>query len=173
MSLNQEHVTYFAYGSNMSLARLRARAPSAVRLGCVTLERHDLRFHKAGRDGSAKCDAFYTGELTDRIYGALFHIAHHEKPLLDAVEGLGQGYDEKWVEVQTDDGVAVTAVTYIATHIEAGLKPYTWYLEHVLVGAGELSLPRQYIERKIRSVEAVTDGLRERHERELSLHGQC
>ena len=39
---------YFAYGSNMSFARLQARVPSARSLGCYALRQHDLRFHKSG-----------------------------------------------------------------------------------------------------------------------------
>jgi hypothetical protein len=48
---------YFAYGSNMSLRRLRTRVPSAVKLGNATLFGHQLKFHKRSQDGSAKCDA--------------------------------------------------------------------------------------------------------------------
>jgi len=39
---------YFAYGSNMSLLRLRARVPSAERIGMFTLVEHALRFHTNG-----------------------------------------------------------------------------------------------------------------------------
>jgi hypothetical protein len=52
---------YFAYGSNMSVSRLVARTPSAQPLGRCALRGHQLRFHKVGGDGSAKCDAFHTG----------------------------------------------------------------------------------------------------------------
>jgi gamma-glutamylcyclotransferase len=51
---------YFAYGSNMSLSRLRERVPSAEAVGCFSLNGHDLRFHKLSKDGSGKCDAFFT-----------------------------------------------------------------------------------------------------------------
>ncbi len=46
---------YFAYGSNMSLARLKGRVPSAKRLGMFCLRNHQLAFHKISKkDGSAK-----------------------------------------------------------------------------------------------------------------------
>ncbi|TNF88372.1 MAG: gamma-glutamylcyclotransferase, partial [Gammaproteobacteria bacterium] len=39
---------YFAYGSNMSPARLQARVPSARPLGVYRLKGHRLSFHKRG-----------------------------------------------------------------------------------------------------------------------------
>ena len=84
---------YFAYGSNMSLARLQQRTPEVRRLSSCVLPGHSLRFHKAGRDGSGKCDAFLTGNPRDRVMGALFELCPEQKPDLDRVEGLGRGYD--------------------------------------------------------------------------------
>ena len=63
---------YFAYGSNLHPARLAARTPSCHALGRAVLARHVLRFHKRGRDGSAKCDAWFTGDPTDRLYGVVY-----------------------------------------------------------------------------------------------------
>ena len=65
---------YLAYGSNMSLNRLRSRTPSARRLGVFELRRHKLKFHKVGQDGSAKCNAFFTGIDTDIVEGVGFEI---------------------------------------------------------------------------------------------------
>jgi len=79
---------YFAYGSNMSVSRLRKRVPSASPLGCHILKKHDLRFHKKSKDGSGKCDAYETSNDKDIVYGALFGIDPNEKPALDAAEGL-------------------------------------------------------------------------------------
>jgi len=84
---------YFAYGSNMSLLRLRARVPNAERIGMFTLVEHSLRFHKWSRkDKSAKCDALFTGNPEYFVIGALFWIPREEKHPLDRAEGLGFGY---------------------------------------------------------------------------------
>ena len=56
-----EPVVYFAYGSNMSTARLRGRVPSCKPLGVATLPGHALRFHKRSADKSGKCNAFASG----------------------------------------------------------------------------------------------------------------
>ena len=139
----------------MSIARLRERVPSAAPLGCHFLKKHDLRFHKSSKDGSGKCDAYFTSNSEDIIYGALFKIAPFEKPDLDRAEGLGYGYEEKKVTVITDNLAPIDAVTYIATNIDESLRPYSWYVNHVLVGANDTSLPEDYIQRKIRAIEAI------------------
>ena len=161
---------YFAYGSNMSISRLKERTPSAISLGCHLLKEHDLRFHKLGQDGSAKCDAFLTRNEEDVIYGVLFEINHDEKIVLDEAEGLGRGYDEKKVKIINSDGLHVEAITYIATNIDHMLRPFTWYVNHVLVGAKEAALPVNYIEEKILKIEAIEDNDHERDYRQRAIH---
>ena len=140
------HFRYFAYGSNMSTARLRERTPSAQALGTGRLPRHALRWHKLGRDGSGKCDALFTGDQADTVWGVLFDVAWAEKPRLDAAEGLGIGYFDIEVQVATATGT-VHARTYQAwpDKIDTALRPFDWYKEHVLRGAHEHGLPVAYV----------------------------
>jgi len=147
---------YFAYGSNMSLRRLQQRTPSAKALGQFTLSCHDLRFHKAGQDGSGKCDAFYTGSADDLVYGVVFELAAAEKYILDQAEDLGGGYEEKQVYVVNKAGLFIESAIYYATLIDADLKPYSWYKNHVITGAKESNLAGEYIERIMR-VESIED----------------
>ena len=167
-------MNYFAYGSNMSLRRLQQRVPQARRLSTATLAGYRLCFHKIGRDGSAKCDAFYTGVRADLLHGVLYHIEPADKLELDRIEGLGAGYDEREVTVAAlatraaPDGVS--ALTYVATHIDASLSPFGWYKQHVLVGAREAGLPASYIE-TIASHPHRDDHDRGRHQREIAIHG--
>lgn len=163
-------ILYFAYGSNLSQARLRARAASARRIGTYYLPEHDLRFHKRGTDGSGKCDAYYTGSEADRVYGSLFTLTLADKSALDAVEGLGAGYNEKTVTIHADSAQSEQAVTYVATDIRENLQPYSWYWHHVSVGAHEAALPDGYIARKILSVNSVQDSNNTRHDRESARH---
>lgn len=137
---------YFAYGSNMSHARLLARVPSAKRLGTYQLLAHELRFHKEGWDQSAKCDALFTGNPQHCIYGALYRIDPDEKTSLDKAEGTGKGYEEKTVEIRDEEGCPQEAFTYIATHVDTSLKPFSWYLQHVLIGAREIQVPEWYLQ---------------------------
>ena len=157
----------FAYGSNMSSRRLRTRTPSAMPVGIGRLAGHRLMWHKIGRDGSAKCDIHQTGRADDFVWGVLFEIDLAEKPLLDEAEGLGNGYAHKSVAVLTD-GDVVQAGAYHATHIDATLEPFDWYVAFVLQGAQEHGLPGHYL-RALESVAAVVDPDADRRERNFSL----
>ena len=161
---------YFAYGSNMSASRLRERVPSAEALGCFALNGHDLRFHKSSKDGSGKCDAYLTQYDGNIIYGVLYKIDPMEKLALDKAEGLGHGYDQKEITVTASDGSSVAAITYVATNIDGSLKPYSWYLNHVLVGAKEASLPSEYVEEKIKLIESVEDRDKVRDAKQRAIH---
>ncbi|MBB3140504.1 gamma-glutamylcyclotransferase family protein [Halomonas organivorans] len=158
----------FSYGSNMSVARLQDRVPSARFVAVATLEAHSLRFHKVSKDGSGKCDAEETGNPEDQVIGVVYEISDVERPDLDRKEGLGSGYEAKEVEVTTDQG-KLTVIMYFATRVDSALKPYAWYKKHVLVGARENGLPFEYIA-QIEEVEAISDPDTTRHERELTIY---
>jgi len=147
---------YFAYGSNMSLLRLQQRVPSAKRLEIVTLNGHQLRFHMSGNDDSGKCDSFETHHSEDIVIGALFEINANEKDALDKAEGLGDGYGEKFVFVKSLSGEKFEALTYYALKINESSIPYSWYLNHVIIGAKETEVPTEYLA-IIESVQCIED----------------
>ena len=140
---------YFAFGSNMATSRLRQRAPSARPVAVARLPGHVLRWHKLGRDGSGKCDACAAAARPeDAVWGVLFDIDEADKPGLDAAEGLGIGYDERMVHVETEAGRRC-ALTYQARpdRIDPRLRPRAWYKAYVLAGAREHGLPAAYVAR--------------------------
>ena len=148
---------YLAYGSNLHPYRLQQRVPSAHPLGVASLRGLRLEFQKRSRDGSAKCMYVESGASNDVLYTAVYRIAEKEKPTLDAIEGLGQGYDEAWHRVRLGDA-ALDAFAYAAnpSYVEPGLRPYDWYRDMVLLGAGYHDLPTTLID-AIRSVATVPD----------------
>ncbi|PVV14438.1 MAG: hypothetical protein B6D77_03230 [gamma proteobacterium symbiont of Ctena orbiculata] len=160
---------YFSYGSNMSSRRLLSRVPSAKYVTTAALSGHDLRFHKRSLDGSAKCDAFATQSDEHAVRGVVYHIAESHKAALDRIEGLGQGYEEKTVELLTSSNETLVAYTYFATFIDPSLKPYQWYKRHVLTGALEYALPEKYID-KLRDIEAIEDPNRQRYVDEIAIY---
>ena len=147
---------YFAYGSNMSTTRLRQRTPSAKRIGTFILIDHELRFHKPSRDGSGKCDVYQTDNPQSQVFGALFDIDKKEKPALDFAESLGVGYGEKVVKVVSASGEEYEATTYYALNIAPSLKPFSWYLNHVIIGALETQVPISYL-KGIEATESIED----------------
>ena len=161
---------YFAYGSNMSIRRLRQRARSASSVTVAMLAGHQLRFHKAGQDQSGKCDAYATGDASDSVFGVIFDVHITDKVILDNVEGLGRGYDEKYVELQTPAAGDMSALIYCATDIDPALKPFAWYKHHVLCGATEFGLPDDYVEHSIRRIESIDDSDRSRQRREMAVY---
>jgi gamma-glutamylcyclotransferase (GGCT)/AIG2-like uncharacterized protein YtfP len=160
---------YFAYGSNMSLARLTQRVPSAKRIGTYQLPGYDLRFHKAGKDNSGKCDAYYTGNSEDVVIGALYEMPESERPALDAAEGLGVHYNDKIITVLGQDGESLEAMMYYAIDINLSVKPFCWYLNHVLIGAREINVPDNYLA-KIQAIDSVLDQDTERNTLEYTIH---
>ncbi|HEY5720485.1 MAG TPA: gamma-glutamylcyclotransferase family protein [Gammaproteobacteria bacterium] len=149
-------LNYFAYGSNLHPQRMRARVPSAQPLGCAVLNGHQLRFHKRSiKDGSAKCDAHYTGHPADRLYGAVYRIAAGDKPALDAIEGTGYGVVEQVVLVA---GRRLPVFLYRARPecVAAALAPFDWYHALVLSGARHHGLPDGYIA-MLEAVSATAD----------------
>lgn len=159
-------IQYFAYGSNMSPARLQARVGRVELLGTGILEHFALAFRKKGRDGSGKCDI--SSEPGSRVFGGLFRFPEDGLEVLDRIEGLGFGYERLSVEILVDNE-RLQAHTYKATRIDPDAKPFTWYLRHVEEGAKALGLPEDYRAR-IRAVGAVRDDDSAREQEELSLY---
>ena len=160
-------VAVFTYGSNLCSARLEARVGHVHVVATGVLEGHDLRFHKLGRDGSGKADAYFTGRRSVRVWGAIYDLSPDQKRELDRFEGVGSQYDESTVEIGLEGGRRVSAVVYraLASRIKDGLVPFDWYLAFVLAGAREHVLPAEYVGR-IGRVASHADPDRGRHESE-------
>ncbi len=161
---------YFAYGSNMSIKRLTERVPSAIAECTGILYGHKLAFHKKGRkDGSGKCDAYQTKDPADYVLGVIYRINSGHKDRLDEIEGLGNGYEIMDVRIKTYSNNYMSAFTYYATNIIPDLRPFEWYKHHVVCGARESNLPKEYID-LILSTESVEDPDTERSHDELSIY---
>ncbi len=167
MPTNSKTFVSFAYGSNMLSSRIQERCPSARALGVAELHGYELSWHKRSKDGSGKCDVVQAKDKSKIVYGVLFEIAESEKRELDKAEGLGNGYEEKQVQV-VFEGKSRTATLYSATNTDSSLKPYTWYKAFVVAGAKEHKLPSEYI-RQLEAVEATQDPDGKRHERNTQL----
>ncbi len=138
-------------------------------MAVAVLAGHLLAFHKIGRDGSAKCDAVASRDPDAQLYGVVYRIDPAHKAGLDAAEGLGNGYDQKPVEVLQLDGTRSSAFTYYATHIDPRLSPYPWYKEHVLRGARAHQMPHHYIA-MIGAIETIEDPDPQRQADELAIY---
>ena len=166
--MNTAVIHCLAYGSNLHPFRLVQRVGSAKPIGVVPMPGKRIEFHKRSQDGSGKCHFYEPGGAHDIMYGVVYEFDSAEKGKLDALEGLGKGYNEQLVAFSLN-GVTHQAYVYVAasTHIDASLVPYDWYKEMVLLGARYHGLPPEYIAQ----IEAVD--VRGRRHIDLGVVGVC
>lgn len=146
---------YFAYGSNLCSTRMLARVPAARAVGTGHVRGRRLLFHKLGRDGSGKADARADADPDARVWGVVYAMPQADRPTLDRAEG---GYRAVEVEVLMDGGGRLGAFLYeaVASRLDPGLRPYTWYRAYLLDGAREHGLPADYVA-ALEAVPAVKD----------------
>jgi len=144
-------VWYFAYGSNLCRARLLARIASARYQMVGRLPGHDLRFHKRGRDGSGKADAFRTESGDDAVWDALIRIDPAQVPELDRHE---PDYERRVRPIEVPSaGTSYEAHTYVALPPvrDPSLRPFAWYRDMVVEGGTARGLPANYLDRMART----------------------
>jgi gamma-glutamylcyclotransferase len=135
-------VPYFAYGPNIHPGWLRRRVPAVMRLGTGVLPGHRLAFHKRGRDGAGKSNAWRTDAAADRLPGALYRVPVQHFQRLGAAGG---GYHTAEVLIESAAG-PLTALTWRAEpdEIEDGLRPWEWYVALIRAGAAVHGLPESH-----------------------------
>jgi len=149
-------VRYFAYGSNMSTARLLSRAPSARVEGIGLVTGRRLVFHKRGRDGSGKADAMVTDDPHSVVWGVVYLIEERHRAALDRAEG---GYWATPVQVVLNSCEVADCFLYQADPrpgLDPRLRPLPWYKACLVDGAREHRLPEPYL-RELEAWEALRD----------------
>ena len=134
---------YFAYGSNMSSARLLARVGSAVSLGAVYVGDWRLAFNKPGRDGTGKANLVpCAGSLA---WGVLWRLAEPDWTALDRFE---PGYQRASFRLERAGGESIAADAYLfdCAADAPTIAPSSEYVACLLDGAHEHGLPPEYIE---------------------------
>lgn len=162
-------IYYFAYGSNMSNARLQARVPSAQSMGVFSLPGYTLDFSMHGFDDSAKCNGKLTQNSDDRLYGVLFSMNAEERSILDFHEQLGEGYEIIDATVFDSNNETHPCFLYTALRLHDNLLPFSWYHHHVLFGATEAGLPQSVINH-IKSMPSTVDAQTDRHYEQMSIY---
>jgi hypothetical protein len=131
----------------MNTERITERCSSSRFISRAKVNGYKLLFNKRSKDKSGKANLIYTGDMS-LVWGVIFDISEDQKPILDAAEGLGKGYDEYKLRVINDLEEEIDCVCYIATdekYLDNNLKPYDWYKEYCLIGAKQHNLPEDYI----------------------------
>ncbi len=129
---------YFAYGSNMCLAPMRARCPSAREVGVATLAGYRVIVTSDGY-------ASVVPDAAGLVHGLVWRLAPRDIAALDAYESLDTGlYRVVTLPVSLGAG-KVSAMVYVAGSRAPGL-PRPGYLEAVIAAARELGFPPAYVE---------------------------
>ena len=140
---------YFAYGSNMNVARLvearlKPRGVTVSERVCGRLDGWRLTFDKAAQTPLGSGAGNIVAAAGGSVFGTLNAMAPQGLAVLDEWEGVAGGhYTRLTVPVtRTDSGAIVDAVTYVALKVGTGLRPTREYLGHLL--AGRDLLPADY-----------------------------
>jgi gamma-glutamylcyclotransferase (GGCT)/AIG2-like uncharacterized protein YtfP len=131
----------------MNTERITERCSSSRFISRAKVKGYKLTFNKRSKDKSGKANLVHTGDKS-LVWGVIFDISEDQKPILDAAEGLGKGYDEYKLRVINDLEQEIECVCYIATdlkYLDDNLKPYDWYRDFCLLGAKEHNLPKEWI----------------------------
>ncbi|HEX8166100.1 MAG TPA: gamma-glutamylcyclotransferase family protein [Beijerinckiaceae bacterium] len=128
---------YFAYGSNMDLAAMRARCPASRPVGIARLPRHRLVIVREG----------YASVVRDprrTVFGVLWDLALADVPALDRYEAVASRLYVKTSQPVLTDRGPKRALIYVATGA-AGGPARPGYVEAVIAAAGEAGLPAAYL----------------------------
>lgn len=149
---------YFAYGSNMNVARVDARIGETRRALAGVLNDYRLRFDKASRvPGIAHANV--QPARGRRVEGALFELTHPDQiALMDPFEGHPHDYRRVRESVLTDEG-HIEAWVYVAQpdRVAQALRPAREYLAHLLAGESFLSTEYHAALTRVDAVEGLDD----------------
>jgi gamma-glutamylcyclotransferase (GGCT)/AIG2-like uncharacterized protein YtfP len=128
---------YFAYGSNMELAAMRARCPSARRCGRAGLSGYQFFIMREGYASIAR-------DPQASVFGLLWHVSTADMIALDHYEEVASGlYGKRNAPVLVSGGVR-HAFLYFGRSAVSGV-PRPGYMEAVLSAAVEAALPLAYL----------------------------
>lgn len=146
---------YFGFGSNMSMASLRAKGVAPLFSRRAMLRGWRLRFnvqHFFRHEGGVG-NIEHTGNPTDRVLGVLHECPNEALERLDEAEAYGHGYDRIEVAVTPDEpetgaGREIHALTYVGMpdFIDDRCRPSQRYLNIILDGARSAGLDKDYIQ---------------------------
>ncbi len=142
-----DHLLYFAYGSNMCTRYLREHCPSAEPVMPAALANVHIEFRRFSTNlgGGISTIQPAPGEI---VHGVLFAIPRAEIEALDILENVPDGLYTRDTFVMLDAaGEWRRAELYRIVTPEGPFAPAGQYIDWMLEGAREHRLPDDYIAR--------------------------
>jgi len=132
---------YFAYGSNMNPARVQRRGMAVKSYMSGQLSDYILAFNKRSTiyPGAAAANIMVSSGSV--VEGVIYELETHQSiETMDPFEGYPARYSRHIVSISTQTGLLDSWVyTANQDHVQEGLKPAQWYLDHLLAGKDFLS----------------------------------
>lgn len=143
--MNKGQILYFAYGSNMSVAQMTKRCPSAAMVGLGRLPGFELVFNRKGsyRPG-AVASIEPKRDQTAIVHGVVWRISTEDLEELDRIEDP-TAYYRRTLPIQLKDDGEVECEVYISFPNTTDLPPDPEYLTLIVTAAKEVGLPQPYI----------------------------
>jgi gamma-glutamylcyclotransferase len=137
---------YFAYGSNMDEAHMRAHCPSSRCIGSARLGGHRLAFtRRSVMSGTGVADV--VADPGEAVWGVLYELDGGDLQALDRKEGNGWAYarEQKRVRLVADSSVHSAIVYTVMVREPDGVLPSREYLERLIGAAERHGLPSGYV----------------------------
>ncbi|KAG5884656.1 hypothetical protein JTB14_005400 [Gonioctena quinquepunctata] len=147
-------IMYFAFGSNLSTARMHVFNPNAVRVGIGKLDDYQVDFVAYSKIWKGYA-ATIVPKKDAHVWGAIWEIKDEDLESLDKQEGVHANiYYPINVDVRTSDGEVVKCRCYRQVgsaeevkleDLPAERKPTPAYVDTMVKGAEESGIPVEYI----------------------------
>jgi len=128
---------YFAYGSNMVPAQMRARCPAARIVATAVLRDHRFAIIRGGHGTVLR-------QPGARVHGVLWRLGRGEEAVLDRYEEVEAGLYRRARLAVECGGRSVAALVYVAAAIKPG-RARAAYLAAIIASARAFAFPPDYV----------------------------
>ena len=127
--MDKGHKLYIAYGSNLNLARMADRCPTAAVAGASELSGYRLLFRGPHAGAVAAVEPFKGGRVPVLVWA----ITPADEAALDRYEGFPERCSKEQAKVRLD-GRTVTAMLYLVNERTLPGRPGAYHYESILEG---------------------------------------
>ena len=151
-------ILYFAYGSNMSAARMKQRLGWEAPRRAATLRDFQLVFDQAGFNDPSWSPANIRSEQGGLVEGMVYEVEEKDLKILDGYEKY---YQRLEVRVMATQEKNLDAVTYLSKKPQGEKSPSQEYLNFLLEGKNFIS--REYFKELSRIQVIPEDSMKQEH----------
>ena len=138
---------YVAYGSNINVAQMERRCPTAEIVGTGWIDDHYLTF--GGRTESAV--ATVKPRKGSKVPVLVWTVEERDERSLDRYEGFPHFYRKEMVPVRMDDGRNLDCMVYLLNPKISGI-PSEFYVDIIREGYQDVGLDEAYLDKAVRNV---------------------